>query len=103
MRALVFLIACACAAPAAAARGDAPAAHRELASFVDMVRLSAAAPLIAEPAAAQAPLRVTFVQPLAAEPRFSIRAVHEPERWVLLFSGLALAGWVAHRRLVSPL
>jgi hypothetical protein len=68
-----------------------------------MVRLSAAAPLIAEPAAAQAPLRVTFVQPLAAEPRFSIRAAHEPERWVLLFSGLALAGWVAHRRLVSPL
>jgi hypothetical protein len=79
MRALVFLIACACAAPAAAARAEAPAAHRELASFVAMVRLSAAAP------------------------RFSIRAVHEPEGWVLLFSGLALAGWVAHRRLVSPL
>jgi hypothetical protein len=68
-----------------------------------MVRLSAAAPRIVEPVAAQAPLRVTFVQPPAAEPRFSVRAVHEPERWVLLFSGLALAGWVAHRRLVSPL
>ena len=102
MRALVFLIVLACAAPAAA-RAGAPAAHPDLASFADMVRLAAAAPLVAEPAGAQAPLRVTFVQPLAAEPRISVRPVREPERWLLLFSGLALAGWVAHRRLVSPL
>jgi len=102
MRALVFLIVLACAAPAAAGAG-APAAHPDLASFADMVRLAAAAPLVAEPAGAQAPLRVTFVQPLAAEPRISVRPVREPERWLLLFSGLALAGWVAHRRLVSPL
>ena len=103
MRALVLLIVCACAAPLAAARAAAPAAHPQLASFADMVRLSAAAPVVGEPVAAQAPLRVTFVQPLAAEPRISVRPVREPERWLLLFSGLALAGWVAHRRLVSPL
>lgn len=102
MRVSVFLIVLACAAPAAA-RADAPAAHPELASFADMVRLAAAAPLLAEPAAAQAPLRVSFVQPPAAEPRFSVRPARESERWLLLVSGLALAGWVAHRRLVSPL
>jgi len=94
---------CACSALAGAARAAAPAAHPELASFADMVRLSAAAPLIAAPAAAQAPLRVTFVQPAAAEPRFSVRAQAPAEHWLLLLSGLALAGWVAHRRLVSPL
>jgi len=103
MRSLALLLLCACAALAGIARAAAPAAHPELASFADMVRLSAAAPLLAEPAAAQAPLRVTFVQPLAAEPRFSVRPVRESERWLLLLSGLALAGWVAHRRLVSPL
>ncbi len=103
MRSLALLLLCACAALAGTARADAPAAHPDLASFADMVRLSAAAPLLAEPAVAQAPLRVTFVQPLAAEPRFSVRPVRESERWLLLLSGLALAGWVAHRRLVSPL
>src|SRR5688500_10362500 len=97
MRTLAFLLLSACVAHA---RG---APHPQLVSFADMVRLSAGAPLVAEPAAAQVPLRVTFVQPVAAEPRFSIRPVREPEHWLLLFSGLALAGWVAHRRLVSPL
>jgi len=97
MRTLALLVLCACAAPAAAA------AHPQLVSFAEMVRLSADAPLVAGPAPAQAALRVTFVQPLAAEPRFSIRPEREPERWLLFFSGLALAGWVAHRRLVGPL
>lgn len=30
---------------------------------------------------------------------FSIGAVPEPRRWLLVLSGLALAGWVARRRL----
>jgi len=101
MRPVLFLLAC--AALAAGAHAAEPVPHPELASFADMVRLSAGAPLLAEPAAAHAPLRVTFVQAAAAEPRFSIRAVREPGRWILLLSGLAAAGWVAHRRLVSPL
>jgi hypothetical protein len=29
--------------------------------------------------------------------------VREPGGWLLVLSGLTLAGWVAHRRLVSPL
>jgi hypothetical protein len=30
---------------------------------------------------------------------FSIGAVPEPKSWLLVLSGLALAGWVARRRL----
>ena len=102
MRVLVLLLVCACAPAAARAAPDA-APPPQFASFADMVRLSAGAALLAEPVAAQAPLRVTLVQPLAPEPRFSVRPVSGAERWLLLLSGLAAAGWVAHRRLVSPL
>jgi hypothetical protein len=100
MRRLFLLLAC-LALPAAAA--DAPAPHAELASFADMLRLSAGAPLLAEPAGVQAPLRVTLARPLPPEPRFAVRAASDAERWLLIFSGLAAAGWVAHRRLVSAL
>lgn len=102
MRFLVHLLACAAFSCGAAHAADA-VPHPDLASFSDMVRLSAGAPLGAGSAAVRAPLRVTLAQPLAAGPRFSVRAARESERWLLLFSGLALAGWVAHRRLVSPL
>ena len=98
-----FSILFACAAFACGAARAEPAAHPELVSFADMLRLSAGAPLLPGPAAAHAPVRVTFVQPAAAEPRFAVRAPREPARWMLLLSGLALAGWVAHRRLVSQL
>jgi len=101
MRTLVLLLTC--AAFAAGARAAEPAAHPDLVSFADMVRLSAGAPAIAEPAGAHAPLRVSWVRPLPAEPSFSVRAVREPGGWLLVLSGLMLAGWVAHRRLVSPL
>src|SRR5262245_29706580 len=41
------------------------------------------------------------------EPRgayqFSVGALPEPQRWLLLASGLALAGWVARRRLFHSL
>lgn len=98
-----FLILFACAAFACGAARAEPAPHPELVSFADMLRLSAGAPLLPGPAVAQAPVRVTFVQPATTEPRFTVRTVREPGRWMLLLSGVALAGWVAHRRLVSPL
>jgi hypothetical protein len=50
---------------------------------------SAAEPAPAAPAAGQAQAPYTF----------SIGAVPRPERWLLILSGLALAGWVARRRL----
>jgi hypothetical protein len=50
---------------------------------------SAAEPAPAAPAAGQAQAPYTF----------SIGAVPRPARWLLILSGLALAGWVARRRL----
>jgi hypothetical protein len=53
--------------------------------------------------ASDAPIRVAIAQSAGAEPRFSITAVPQPDKWLLLLAGLALAGWVAHRRLVHSL
>ena len=54
--------------------------------------------------AAETPIRVAAPQPqAAAEPRFSVSAARQPDAWLLLLAGLALAGWVAHRRLVHSL
>jgi hypothetical protein len=39
--------------------------------------------------------------PLPASYVFSIGAMPQPERWLLILSGLAAAGWVARRRLGS--
>ena len=82
------------------------APHPALYSFVDVFRLTVNGPMLALPAeaAAEAPIRVA-APPLqaAAEPRFSIAAVRQPDKWLLLLAGLALAGWVAHRRLVHSL
>jgi len=45
-------------------------------------------------------MRVAVTPPqAAAESQFSIAAVPQPERWLLILSGLALAAWVARRRL----
>ena len=94
MTPLKLLLACAVLASGAAAADPAPdllvaersplPPHPSLYSFADVVRLTlgAAAP---------------------AGPRFSIEPVREPGRWLLLVSGLALAGWVARRRLVNAL
>ena len=85
-----------------------PPQHPSLYSFIDVYRLTVAGPAMAGfPAAeaAEAPsvrVAVAQTQP-AAEPRFSISAVPQPEKWLLLLAGLALAGWVAHRRLVHSL
>jgi hypothetical protein len=69
-------------------------------SFNDLYRLTVGGPpLGAALPAAEAPLRVAFAGAAApAEPRFTVR-FPAPERWLLVLAGLALAGWVAHRRL----
>ena len=76
-------------------------AHAALYSFSDVYRLTVAGPALAEaPQAAEYSVRVAAGEPQAAGYVFSIAAVKEPQRWLLLLSGLALAGWVARRRLL---
>lgn len=82
------------------------AQHPALYSFVDVFRLTVSGPMGAPPAesAAEMPIRVAAPQAqAAAEPRFSFSAPRQPDKWLLLLAGLALAGWVAHRRLVHSL
>jgi hypothetical protein len=77
------------------------AAHPSLYSFADVYRLTVGGPLGgAAPAMTEAPVRVAAVQGVTlAEPRFSVATVPQPDTWLLLLAGFALAGWVAHRRL----
>lgn len=105
----LFLIAAVLAGPAAAAEPlpapfiAAPAAVQPaLYSFVDVYRLTVGRTPVGVPqpqAGAEAPIRVAVVEASAVEPYFSVRQFPAPERWLLLLAGLALAGWVAHRRL----
>jgi hypothetical protein len=84
----------------------APPPHPALYSFVDVYRLTVAGAMAAFPAlenTADAPIRVSVAQGPGAEPRFSVASVPQPDKWLLLLTGLALAGWVAHRRLVHSL
>lgn len=79
--------------------------HPALYSFVDVYRLTTTGPawgfLGENPEAA---VRVAVTQPpLGAELRFFVSTVPQPDKWLLLLAGVALAGWVAHRRLVHSL
>jgi hypothetical protein len=88
-------------------------AHASLYSFSDVFRLTAGSmPLAESPLApaqgapvalpvstAPAPSHPAPAAQAEAEYRFSIGSVPEPRRWLLILSGLALAGWVARRRL----
>jgi hypothetical protein len=83
-----------------------PPPHPALYSFVDVYRLTMAGAMAGFPAlenTADAPIRVAVAQGPSAEPRFSVASVPQPDKWLLLLTGLALAGWVAHRRLVHSL
>jgi hypothetical protein len=102
------------AAPAAsAAPAIAPsAAHPALYSFVDVYRLTVAGAIVGQPlaeTAPDAPVRVAAAQStqaeaqVQAEPRFLVSPVPPPDKWLLILAGLALAGWVAHRRLAHSL
>lgn len=67
------------------------------------VAVSAAEPPESAPPAAQptaeAPVRVSVVETQAAEPSLPMRKDPASQGWLLLVAGLALAGWMAHRRL----
>ena len=84
-------------------------ANPAMASFADIYRLtvSASDPLAFEDAlrgqAGEGPVRVSSAAPAAqaAAIQFRVTPAREPQRWLLLVAGLALAGWVAHRRLVN--
>jgi hypothetical protein len=79
--------------------------HPALYSFADVYRLTVAGAGGAALAdtAPDAPIRVAVAQAPGAEARFSVATVPPPDKWILLLAGLALAGWVAHRRLVHAL
>jgi hypothetical protein len=85
-----------------------PAPHAALYSFSDVFRLTVAGAAMADnplaaisgAAAAEMPVRLATFEPQASGYVFSIAVVPEPQRWLLLLSGLALAGWVARRRLI---
>jgi len=71
-------------------------------SFADVYRLTVSGTALSSLpvlALSDSPIRVAATQPAAApEIAFSIAAVPEPRGWLLL-SGLALALWVARRRM----
>jgi hypothetical protein len=107
----LFLLGLALAAGNAAAADSSfqerAAPHPALYSFVDVFRLTMSGPMAGPTSAEQtgeAPIRVAAPQAQpGAEPRFSVSSVRQPDKWLLLLAGLALAGWVAHRRLVHSL
>jgi hypothetical protein len=80
-----------------------PPPHPALYSFADVYRLTTAGkPLTGT--AAEAPVRVAAMTPAhGAELRFLISPPRAPEKWLLILAGVALAGWVAHRRLAHQL
>jgi hypothetical protein len=85
-----------------------PPTHPAMYSFVDVYRLTLAGPMAGGlptlDGALEAPIRVAAgATQLAAEPRFSVSPGRQPDKWLLLLAGLALAGWVAHRRLAHTL
>ena len=102
--ALVGVAAVAVADPRPFQPSSAAPAHPALYSFADVYRLTVAGTL-AGAMFAEAPadaIRVAAqAQPPA--PRFSVEPPHNHDTWLLLLAGLALAGWVAHRRLVHAL
>jgi hypothetical protein len=83
------------------------ATHPALYSFVDVYRLTVSGAATAFPpveGAVDAPMRVAVAAPSAgAELRFLVSSVPQPDKWLLLLAGVALAGWVAHRRMVHSL
>jgi hypothetical protein len=82
------------------------ATHPALYSFVDVYRLTVSGAATGFPpldGALDAPVRVAAGPAAGAELRFLVSAVPQPDKWLLLIAGVALAGWVAHRRLVHSL
>jgi hypothetical protein len=87
------------AAFAASAAVPSPAA---LDSSDDVYRITPGQPQVAltQPRpAVEAPVRAVVVETRAAEPQLPARKLPAPQGWLLLVAGVALAGWMAHRRL----
>jgi hypothetical protein len=85
-----------------------PPTHPAMYSFVDVYHLTVAGPMAGGlpslDSALETPIRVAAgATQLAAGPRFSVSPGRQPDKWLLLLAGLALAGWVAHRRLAHTL
>jgi len=82
--------------------------HPSMASFADVYRIAVggqdalAFDEAVQARAAEAAVRVSAGAAAPAETEFQLRVTpaREPQFWLLILSGLALAGWVAHRRLV---
>jgi hypothetical protein len=83
-----------CAVPALA--DDAPPA---LYSFADLYRVTVSAPVPATQFAFAEPQVRLAAEGALGAPTFLISPVSGPGRWALVLAGLALAAWVAHRRL----
>jgi len=100
---------------AASGLASAAAADPALLSFADLYKLTVSGAPLPQPTPADPALRPVSTEapparyvfttatpaPLAGGYAFSIGAMPEPGRWLLLLSGLAAAGWVARRRLYS--
>jgi hypothetical protein len=96
-----FLIGVALASASAATEPN-PALY----SFADVYRLTVAGPMAGPrplDTAPDAPIRVAVAQARTPEPRFTVSPLPQPDKWLLILAGVALAGWVAHRRLVHTL
>jgi hypothetical protein len=104
MTTLAVAIACAaCTQLAPLPQGE---PHPALYSFADVYRLTVSGAMAGQPRldpSPDAPIRVAVARAASSEPRFSIAPVRAPEKWLLVLAGLALAGWVAHRRLAHGL
>ena len=101
------------------ANAAAPEQAAALYSFADLYRLTVAGSVLPEAAALPTTLPAALpAAPAAADPAlrpvsgggalaaaqpatfiFSISSLPDPERWLLVLSGLALAAWLARRRL----
>jgi len=97
-------------AGAAIAQPGAEDANPAMLSFADLYALTVGGsdPAAYEESMKAAPASDTGAVRVAAaaaahgsEMEFRVTPAREPERWLLLLAGLALAGWVAHRRLVN--
>jgi hypothetical protein len=102
---LLFVLTLACALQRAAADESfqgavqrSAAVHPSLYSFSDLYRLAVASAVPGGPLLqpGDAPVRTAVAAPAA---QFAISDVREPQLGALLLSGLALALWVARRRL----
>jgi hypothetical protein len=124
MKSLRNVFACLALCAAAGTAAGTAAAEPATLSFADVYRLTVAGPLAAESAPGAGSNPSEALPPRVAEGegyvftvvaartgggrppaayQFSVGALPEPQHWLLLLSGLALAAWVARRRLFYSL